>query len=211
MANGKEKVKFIQRKPYFRIGALIVGTIAVAGAGMTRDPAPEPVEPVRLSAVDVAPTAEQIAAREERLAREAAVARAVEYYGIRANLARRIYDAAVQEGIDPTLGYALVRVESRFEPDAVGPAGAIGLAQVMLPTARTMNPDVTRRELMTPEPNLRLGFRHLRWLLDRYDADTALALTAYNRGHGTVERARNTGEKVYNGYATLVFDSRLGE
>ena len=185
-----------------RLVAVLALSCALAGAGILHEtPAEEVLPPETLPAVTVRPPAGE-------LARRRAIGEASEHYGIEAELAERIYDAAVEEGIDPELAFALVRVESRFEPEAVGPAGAVGLAQVMPATARDLDRSIERSDLVKPEINLRLGFRHLRWLLDRYEGDHELALTAYNRGHGTVDRARRAGRDPLNGYATRVFRER---
>jgi hypothetical protein len=65
-------------------------------------------------------------------------------------LARRIFDAAITAGIEPELGFRLVRVESEFNPSAVSSAGALGLTQLMLGTARHFQSNVTRDQLLDP-------------------------------------------------------------
>jgi soluble lytic murein transglycosylase-like protein len=125
-------------------------------------------------------------------------------YGITYDLAADIWAIAREEGIDPDLGFRLVRVESRFHERAVSPAGALGLAQLMPATAAEMQPGITREQIFERKTNLRLGFRYLRWLLDVYDGDVPEALHAYNRGPGTVARIRAAGGDPANGYADLV-------
>jgi soluble lytic murein transglycosylase-like protein len=58
--------------------------------------------------------------------------------------------------------------------------------------------------LRDPETNLRVGFKYLRYLLDKYNGDENLALTAYNRGPGTVDKALRRGGNPDNGYAAFV-------
>ncbi|HSJ13086.1 MAG TPA: lytic transglycosylase domain-containing protein [Longimicrobiales bacterium] len=123
-------------------------------------------------------------------------------------LAENIHDAALSERIDPRLAFGLVRAESSFRPKAVSPVGAIGLTQVMPATARWLEPGTTRRDLMDPDVNLRLGFKYLRQLLDQYDEDPKLALTAYNRGPGTVNRLLRRGSDPDNGYADKVLTGK---
>ena len=173
--------------------------------GATSWEEPEETEPLRLPEVVVAPSPEALAER----ARRAHLYAAAEHNGIEPALAERIQRAAREEGIDPRLAFALVHVESRFDPEAVGPAGAIGLAQVMDATARWIDPQVESEDLTDPETNVRLGMRYLRGLIDRYDGDHRMALTAYNRGPTTVARARAAGEAPYNGYARRVLQSRV--
>ena len=125
-------------------------------------------------------------------------------YGIPANLAAAIYDIALSEGIDPDLGFRLVRVESRFKLRAKSSAGALGLTQVLPSTARLYEPGLTTEQLYDRDTNLRLGFRYLRDLLERYDGNLETALLAYNRGPGKVEGLLNTGRDARNGYSTAV-------
>lgn len=125
-------------------------------------------------------------------------------YRIKTELARTIYDAATAAGIEPELGFRLVRVESVFDPRAVSPVGALGLTQLMLGTAREFEPNVTREQLLTPEVNLRIGFKYLRALIREYKGDLKLALLVYNRGPAAVGRAIAMGQSPANGYESIV-------
>jgi len=124
------------------------------------------------------------------------------------SLARQIHAAAVANRIDPKVAFGLVRTESGFKNSATSPVGAIGLTQLMPATARWMQRGVTRSDLRNPEVNLRIGFRYLRELIEKYDGDTELALTAYNRGPGTVDRVLKRGGNPDNGYAGMVMGRR---
>ena len=124
------------------------------------------------------------------------------------SLARQIHAAAVANRIDPKVAFGLVRTESGFKSSATSPVGAIGLTQLMPATARWMQRGVTRSDLRNPEVNLRIGFRYLRELIDKYEGDTELALTAYNRGPGTVDRVLKRGGNPDNGYAGMVLGRR---
>lgn len=126
------------------------------------------------------------------------------HYDIPLELAHRIHGAAARAGVDPVLAFGLVRVESSFRRTAVSWAGAVGYTQVMPATARWMDPRVGRHELFEPDVNLRLGFEYLAYLLDYYEGDVRLALTAYNRGPGTVDRLIGQGRDPENGYADKV-------
>jgi soluble lytic murein transglycosylase-like protein len=86
--------------------------------------------------------------------------------------------------------------------------GAVGLTQLLPSTARWMAPGTTRSDLMTPETNLRVGFQYLRYLMDKYGGDEKLALTAYNRGPGTVSKLLARGKNPDNGYAEKVLTGR---
>ncbi|WP_373063493.1 transglycosylase SLT domain-containing protein [Gemmatimonas sp.] len=125
-------------------------------------------------------------------------------YRIKPELARRIYDAATTAGIEPELGFRLVRVESVFDTRAVSSAGALGLTQLMLGTAREYQPNVTREQLLDPDVNLRIGFKYLRGLIRDYKGDLKLALLVYNRGPVAVQKSLSMGLSPANGYETIV-------
>ncbi len=149
---------------------------------------------------------------ESRDAREAAetteIRKYMELYDISEELARTIRAASIEEGLDPELAFRLVRTESRFNPRARGPQGALGLVQLMPSTARWLNRSLrTEAQILAPEANLRTGFRYLRELIERYDGDVRLGLLAYNRGEGTVDRALKRGRDPENGYSRKVLGS----
>jgi soluble lytic murein transglycosylase-like protein len=129
-------------------------------------------------------------------------------YRISPDLAREIHAAAREEGIDPELAFRLVRVESGFNPRARSYAGALGLTQLMPRTARWLDRRMTTREaILEPRRNLRVGFRYLRGLIAKYDGDLRLALLAYNRGDGAVDRDLRRGRNPENGYTRAVLGS----
>jgi soluble lytic murein transglycosylase-like protein len=118
-----------------------------------------------------------------------------------------IYAAAERHRVNPALVAALVRAESAFDPRAVSHKGAGGLMQLMPATARRFG--LSDAERFEPERNLEAGTRYLRWLLDRFEGDVALALAAYNAGEGTIDRYggvppfRETRTYIRRIYSTL--------
>ena len=130
-------------------------------------------------------------------------------YRIGADLAMAIYEIALAESIDPQLAFELVRVESEFNPRAISPVGALGYTQLMPATAQMMVPGITRAQIFDRDTNLRLGFRFLRGLVNRYNGDIRLALLAYNRGPETVDRLLRAGQDPGNGYAQLVLGKHV--
>ena len=102
-------------------------------------------------------------------------------------------------------------VGSEFNPNAVSPVGAVGLTQLMLPTARYFDKSVTRAKLFDPETNLRIGFRYLRGLVKSYKGDLKLALLVYNRGPVAVEHALTTGVDPANGYDRAILKGYEGK
>jgi soluble lytic murein transglycosylase-like protein len=125
-------------------------------------------------------------------------------YGIAADLSAAIYDLALAEGVDPALAFRLVKTESNFSAGATSKAGAIGYTQILPSTARLFEPGLTTQQLYGRGTNLRLGFRYLRDLLERYDGELSLALLAYNRGPARVEELLDAGRDPQNGYAATV-------
>ena len=94
---------------------------------------------------------------------------------------------------DPRDVMAVIAVESRFNPRAVGSSGEIGLMQVMPATARDRGfPDPAA--LFDPVEGIRAGMRQLKWTWDylrqRLGADpTELQwFGAYNAGVGNILR-----------------------
>jgi soluble lytic murein transglycosylase-like protein len=132
-------------------------------------------------------------------------------YGITAGLAGKVFDASIREGVDPELGFRLVRLESEFNPHAVSKVGALGLTQLMPSTARLFDKTMTREKLFQPDPNLRVGFRYLRTLLDMYKGNVNLALLAYNRGEDAVWRDVHAGVNPGNGYDRNVLQGYKGK
>ncbi len=92
--------------------------------------------------------------------------------------------AAGDEGIDPALVAAMITQESGGDPEAVSPAGARGLMQLMPATARMLGVE----DVFDPQQNLSGGVRYISQLLERFGGDEKLALAAYNAGPGTVDR-----------------------
>lgn len=131
-------------------------------------------------------------------------------YRIGADLAASIFDIALAEGIEPELAFRLVRVESEFNERATSPVGAIGLTQLMLPTARFFDKTITRERLYDRDTNLRIGFRYLRTLVREYKGDVQLALLVYNRGPLAVQNSRAQGRDPSNGYERAVMKGYTG-
>jgi hypothetical protein len=125
-------------------------------------------------------------------------------YQIPADLSGAIYDIALSEGIDPSLGYQLVKIESQFNRKAVSPMQAFGYTQLQVATAKFYQSGITKKDLFDRDTNLRLGFRFLNELLVRFNYDVHLALLAYNRGPARVDQILAQGGNPANGYSDAV-------
>ena len=112
----------------------------------------------------------------------------------------RAYDDAIEqatsavEQVPKTLLMGLAREESAFNADVVSWAGAIGLCQLMPPTAREEAQllklgDPSLAELRKPHLNARLGANHLSRRMKLLE-HPLLAIAAYNAGPGNVRKWR---------------------
>lgn len=120
-----------------------------------------------------------------------------------------------KNNLDKYLVYAVIKVESNFKPEATSSAGAIGLMQLMEETAverlnvisynenssnennllnaasineETDSSEPDNNDLYDPETNIKIGTSYLAYLIELYDGNIVLALTAYNAGLGNVEK-----------------------
>lgn len=91
---------------------------------------------------------------------------------------------AEKHGVDPRLIKCIIRVESDFNPEAVSPAGAMGLMQLMKETADYYY----IKDPFNPEQNVDVGIRHFKSLLNYFKNDIPLSLGAYHAGIGRVKK-----------------------
>jgi len=196
-------------------GFILLGSIVVSSIGgwahrATADDQPAPVTApallgeLRALSQSLEATRGELAVARLQLERANAIIDYSTHYNIAADLAAAIYDVALSEGVDPGLAFRLVRTESGFNPNAKSKAGAFGYTQVLPSTARLYEPGLTNRQLFDRSTNLRLGFRYLRDLLERYNGNLRLALLAYNRGPGKVQELLDAGRDPQNGYSTAI-------
>ncbi len=99
-----------------------------------------------------------------------------------------IRTAAAERGVEPTLVAAVIRTESRFDPEVESSRGAYGLMQIKPETARF----ISQRgglggDYRDPKTNIRMGTWYLGYLQGRYDGHERLVLAAYNSGEGQVD------------------------
>ncbi|WP_075186067.1 lytic transglycosylase domain-containing protein [Teredinibacter haidensis] len=89
--------------------------------------------------------------------------------------------------VSPALTEAVIHTESYYDPEAVSRVGAMGLMQLMRPTARYYGV-YNRRD---PIKNIEAGVQYLRDLMVMFDNDLELVLAAYNAGETAVKRYGN--------------------
>ncbi|MGQ0814592.1 MAG: lytic transglycosylase domain-containing protein [Gemmatimonadota bacterium] len=181
---------------------ILAGLLLITPAGVMSLRGIDTVEPIAMPAT-LPPV--EVVAEPTTVGQAALFAREFE---ISTSLAKRIVDAANEAGVNPRTAVGLVRAESSFRTSAISPVGAIGLTQLMPATARWLEPGITRQQLKNPETNLRIGFKYLRDLIEKYNGNEKLALTAFNRGPGTVDRLLKRGRNPDNGYAEKVLTGK---
>lgn len=100
---------------------------------------------------------------------------------------------AEQFAIPKSWIYAVMRSESLFRPDVASYAGALGLMQLMPPTAGDMARKLgmgplSRQAILAIERNVLLGSAYLGELANRFSSNVALATAAYHAGPNRVKR-----------------------
>ena len=103
-----------------------------------------------------------------------------------------IRQQSADKKVDAALIAGVIYTESRFR-DQTSHAGAKGLMQLMPATAdyiahKSGGTQFVQGDLANPQINISYGAWYLRYLLERYGGDRAMALAAYNAGLGNVDR-----------------------
>ena len=137
-------------------------------------------------------------------------------------------DASKTHGIDYSLLKALITAESGFNPYAISPKGAVGLMQLIPPTAERYGVTAGKgstiaKKLTDPKINIKAGAKYLADLIKMFPGRLELAVAAYNAGEGAVQRAGNkipnypetqnyvrTVMQLYNGLASTALRTPSG-
>jgi hypothetical protein len=93
--------------------------------------------------------------------------------------ADEIIEKSKAKGMDPRLGLALVYRESKFDPNAVGGVGEIGLGQIRPSTGKLMG--YSEKDLRNPSKNIDATLQYLNQNLIKFN-DPVLAVAGYNAG-----------------------------
>lgn len=113
------------------------------------------------------------------------------------------------EKLDIFLLLGVLRRESNFNPSAIGTSGERGLGQLMentaKPVAENLGYEYHSDRLFDTKFNIKLTITQLEYLINIYDGDLHMALTAYNRGQQGLDdymekrsHANNPGESEYS-------------
>src|SRR5690606_2008398 len=114
--------------------------------------------------------------------------------------AAAVESAATEFRLPSELIYSVMRQESAFRPAVVSPAKAVGLMQMIEPTARRVMSALGQQYdpacLEIPRYNIRFGAYYLRKLLDTFGQNLVLAAAAYNAGPHAVTHWLKSGEEL---------------
>ncbi|MEZ5733010.1 MAG: lytic transglycosylase domain-containing protein [Paracoccaceae bacterium] len=94
-----------------------------------------------------------------------------------------IMKATIGTQVSPALVLAVIGIESSGRIDAVSPAGATGLMQLIPATAERFGVS----DSVDPVQNIKGGVAYLDWLMTEFDRDPVLVLAAYNAGENAVK------------------------
>lgn len=103
-----------------------------------------------------------------------------------------VFAESENNGLDPFLALSIIRQESLFDPEALSPANARGLMQLIPATGERVYRKINMAErtgkpfyselLFKPGINIPLGVSHFAELMEKYEGNLTLALAAYNAG-----------------------------
>jgi soluble lytic murein transglycosylase-like protein len=118
----------------------------------------------------------------------------------RKELAKVVVTESRAAGLDPLFVLAIIEVESGFDWEAVSPAGAQGLMQIVPGTwaDEVRRSGLGRVEMLNPVHNVTVGVRYLRRLARSFPAMEEVLL-AYNRGPGAAARLLAEGGGLKRG------------
>ena len=99
-----------------------------------------------------------------------------------------ILQYAQQQEINPLLVISVMRKESSFNPTIDSTVGAVGLMQIVPPTAKWVAGQIQLADysLTNPQDNIKIGTWYLKHNHHRYQDDSLLAVASYNAGTGNV-------------------------
>lgn len=137
----------------------------------------------------------------------------VPFRGRSRQVARALIDSANKHEMDPLFLMAVIKQESRFNPEARGAHGEIGLMQIKPSTASAFAQleglDATAatakvsEDLLDPVKNIEMGSAYLARLRASFKGRTHLYISAYNMG------AKRVRDHVADGVQPRIYSSRV--
>lgn len=108
---------------------------------------------------------------------------------------REMFEASAKaKNLDPWLTRSLAKQESGYNRKAVSTSNALGLMQMIPPTAREIADDLKLGKLnlpddmFEPDRNVKMGTHYVAKMLNQFKGHVPLALAAYNAGPTRVDR-----------------------
>ena len=135
------------------------------------------------------------------------------YRGLRkvdkSRLAEVILEESKKHNVDPMLILALIETESSFRKWARSRKGARGLMQIRPFVGKALAKELNlpwkgSKTLYDPYTNVQLGTYYFSKLLNNFDKNLDVALTAYNYGPTYVARLIRNGKRIPERYANKV-------
>ncbi len=117
-------------------------------------------------------------------------------------ISKTIIEEANKYNMDPLFLVSVIKLESSFNPNAIGGVGEIGLMQIRPSTAKWLNDTynvVKKVDLKDPLINIKLGAYFLNKLRSNFDNNSRYYISAYNMGASKVRSKvkKNVHPKVY--------------
>lgn len=116
-----------------------------------------------------------------------------------------ILEESAKQGFDPIFVMAIIKTESRFNPDAIGSVGEIGLMQIRPETAEWIakKSDIKwkgKASLQDPVSNIKIGVSYMAFLKNHFEGSASRYLTAYNMGPNKLKKmiASDMKPKIYS-------------
>ena len=124
------------------------------------------------------------------------------------NYSKLVKEYASKYNISTSVIYALIRSESFFDKEIVSSAGAVGLTQLMSPTAGEIAQKLKIKEysLTDPETNIMFGTYYLSELIRRGDGSLLRAFFSYNAGFRKVTTWLNSSMMEFGKAGNLDMD-----
>ena len=109
--------------------------------------------------------------------------------------------AAAEFGLEPNIIYSVMREESRFRQEVVSWAGAHGLMQMIMPTAKAVARQMPlanfdKRMLYQPRINIKMGSWYLKSLIADFGGNVYYSLGGYNGGPHNIKRWLNEKKEM---------------
>lgn len=125
---------------------------------------------------------------------------------------KQVSEMSNKYDVPETIIYAVIKIESNFDPTAISSAGAIGLMQIMPSTFEWLTTDVLKENLPpesinNPDINIKYGVAMLSRLY-KYYGNWETVFAAYNAGMGNVNKwlDDNTISDRYGNLKNIPFD-----